>query len=258
LTYRQLADPNPDRGLTVGFGMGPANCLTDIGGRKATSRPSFLDLQLSQTRYTADIFGRYKMNDWLSLNTALYYGRIAGADSISGANPRGTRNYSFTNNIFELSLRPEIYFPTITISRTNKGTTLFDYYVTTGASVFRHSPKLTNNNPGTAEPEKVKIIKYQPAIPFGVGCYFSFPRRYKIGFETGWRYTFTDYLDGFTRPSSKGKDSYIFSTITLSYTLYENRRPAVHKFKKNTHKYRSPAKKKSGASVFYGKKISTR
>ena len=35
----------------------------------------------------------------------------------------------------------------------------------------------------------------------------------------GWRKTFTDYIDGFTRPWSKGKDSYVVTTVNLSYKM---------------------------------------
>lgn len=99
--------------------------------------------------------------------------------------------------------------------------------------------------------------KISAAIPLGIGFYFTKNRKYRIGWELGVRKTFTDYLDDVStqyadpedlnplaaelanrtdelssmpaseanyQPGSKrgdptNKDSYIFSTVNISYVL---------------------------------------
>jgi hypothetical protein len=42
---------------------------------------------------------------------------------------------------------------------------------------------------------------------------------YNVGLELGGRYTFSDYLDGYTSQHSRSNDVYYFFNVTFTYKL---------------------------------------
>ena len=199
-------------GFDFGINIGTAHSLTDIGGTHWSSRPSFLDTQLSATSINLGAFGRYKINPLLAVTASANYGKIGGADSLSGENSsRYRRDFYFTNNILEFALRGELYLPKAIPSNP------FDLYGFVGFAMFYHDPDLRVPNPENYEFAEYNNI--QPAIPMGIGAFYTFPNNLRIGYEIGWRKTFFDYLDGFTRPASQGMDSYYFGKVKISYFL---------------------------------------
>jgi hypothetical protein len=217
-TLRTDADPNPVNSWAFGFGVGPSNSLTDIGGADE-SRPFFLDMQLAHTRLNYSLFGRYKFTNHWTASGWFTMGNLSASDVNSKSRIKANRGFSFSNRLFELSLRPEYNFPYKIIRKKYTGyLTTFDYYLFSGLNLFYHNPNFTSSQPVSDE-YTTGYKKVQLAIPFGAGCYFSFPNRMKLGFDLGFRKSFFDHLDGITRPGSKASDYYMFSTINLSYTF---------------------------------------
>jgi hypothetical protein len=202
------------RGIDFGFNLGTSHSLTDIGGTRYASRPFVMDTQWSTTSINAGAFTRYKFGQLFSVNASLNYGRIAGADSLSGENSsRYNRNFYFNNNIFEFAFTGEIYVPNYYPFRP------FEIYGFVGIAMFYHDPDLTTHNPALYETDQYN--NFQPAIPMGIGGFYNFPSNWRVGYEIGWRKTFFDYLDGFTRPASQGNDSYFFGKVKVSYFIPE-------------------------------------
>jgi hypothetical protein len=195
-------------GWDIGINIGTSHSLTDVSGSSVNQKPSFLNTQWNTTSINAGIFTRYKFHEFFAGRVAINYGRIHGADSLAAGR---TRDFYFNNSILELALIGEVYLPK------PHYTFPFDFYGYLGLAGFYHNPELTVPDPDNFQFDD--FSKFQPAIPMGIGGYYVINSDFRVGFEIGWRKTFSDYLDGFTRPWSRGNDSYYFSKVTFSYFI---------------------------------------
>ncbi|MFN3556506.1 MAG: DUF6089 family protein [Bacteroidales bacterium] len=195
-------------GWDIGGNIGTSHSLTDVSGSSVEQRPSFLNTQWNTTSINAGVFARYKFHPLIAVKGALNYGHIHGADSLAEGR---LRNFYFSNNVFEFSVVGEFYIPK---SSPNFPLNVYGFV---GMAAFYHNPQLTVPDPDNFEFDD--FSKFQPAIPMGLGLYYSLPNNFRIGYEIGWRKTFSDYLDGFTRVWSKGYDSYYFNKLTVSYFI---------------------------------------
>jgi hypothetical protein len=201
-------------GWEAGGNIGTAYSLTDVSGTSIDQRPSFLNTQWSTINLNIGGFARYKFHELFAVSGTLNYGRVSGADSLAGR----ARNFAFTNNIIELGVNYEVFVPT---SGPNFP---FAFYGFVGLAGFYHNPNLTIPDPAPNDFTLDSYSKFQPAIPMGFGFNYAVNQELKIGYEIGWRKTFFDYLDGFTRPWSKGSDSYYFGSLKISYFFSPSRR----------------------------------
>ena len=92
-----------------GIKLGATNYLGDIGGQEKSRREFLMDMKLSQTRWVAGGYARYKFLPSLAGNLSINYGRIQGDDALSSNKGRNTRNLRFRNNILEISAKAEYY-----------------------------------------------------------------------------------------------------------------------------------------------------
>jgi hypothetical protein len=67
--------------------------------------------------------------------------------------------------------------------------------------------------------EGQKNSGFTAVIPVGIGLNLLFKPDYNLGLEFGGRYSFSDYLDGFTSQQSSSNDVYYFFNITFTYKL---------------------------------------
>ena len=187
--------------LDIGGGLGAANFLGDIGGTSEKGAQPFInDIQLTMTRVGFTAFGRYQFFDWLGVNAGYASVWVSGRDNLSKNPARYTRNLSFTNHIHEIYARGEFYFLQLNdVGRTGRYRLDFKSFAYIGGAVFFHNPKTEYNGQKVAlQPLQTEGIAYgriQPAIPAGLGIYFTLDRNHRFGFEVGGRYTFTDYID---------------------------------------------------------------
>lgn len=206
-------------GWEIGGNLGASYSLTDVSGNSVEQRPSFLNTQWSTVGLNAGVFGRYKFHPLFAVRVSVNYGKVHGADSLAEGR---TRDFSFQNNIIELAATYEVYAPK------SSPAFPFDFYGYLGLAAFYHNPDLRVPDHLVDSFEEDEYSNFQPAIPMGLGVTYSvrLPQSdLKIGYEVGWRKTFFDYLDGFTRPWSQGSDSYYFNKITVSYAIPDSRRP---------------------------------
>lgn len=183
-----------------GFGIGASNYLGDMGGKEKTRRDFIWDMKLAQTRWAVNGFARYKFNNFFAGHVGMTYLRISGNDALSTNRGRRGRNLNFTNDMLELSLRGDIYlYGSNDVG--GKGTHRVDFksYLFVGIAGVLHGPKTAFNGERVKlrplMTEGVKYGKVTGSIPIGIGFYFTKKRKYRFGFEAGWRVTFTDYLD---------------------------------------------------------------
>ena len=187
---------------TVGGGFGSANYFGDI-----TPAPSFISTDIKFTRLGFSGFVTHKFTPRLTGRAALAWQRLKGDDFVS-ANPnekqaigRYIRNLHFRNDVIELS-----------------GVAMFNLFENNSPFFKRPtwSPYgfiglgIIYSNPMARTPvqDGAKWIALRPlhtegrsyspitlVIPFGVGVSYKLNQRIDLGFELGYRFTFTDYLD---------------------------------------------------------------
>lgn len=211
---RSDVDPNPNQSISAGVIIGPTIPFTDIGCPRKTDILTKLAHHGTQTRYNIGAFGRYKHDAMLSGLFSFTYGRLVGADKVTKDR---TRNFSLTNNVYEIAFNPEFHFPEVITGQKGGGFSTFDWYAYTGLNFIIHNPKLETH--GIAVPP-VTIKKFRLAIPLGFGGFYNYSSGWKWGFDIGVRKLFIDYLDGYIPDGSKAKDYYFFGSIRIAKTIF--------------------------------------
>ncbi len=187
----------------IGFHIGGANYLGEMGGKDQPRRDFIWDMKLSQTRWAFGGFARRKLNRSFSISTGLMYMRLQGADALTESyRPRRGRNLNFRNDLIEWYLRPEFtIFQDNDVGGRGRYKTDFRLFGYVGVGVYYHSPKGQINREGAfynLQPLNTELADYSrigASIPAGIGLHFTKKRRHRYGFDIGWRTTFTDYID---------------------------------------------------------------
>jgi hypothetical protein len=264
------------------FGAGTSAFMGDLGGGKGVGTHFVKDFDIQANRWAFMVGYGYKLSDRFALRTGIYYGRVSGNDELTPEYARNGRNLSFRSPIIELSevvefsiLREKIGHR-YNIKRAKGKRTMPNLYIFAGIGGFYFNPKaqyLPEDESadhygewyalqplGTEGQGKVatrqKYSRVQLSIPFGIGMNYMLTKSWGIGFDFGFRYTLTDYIDDvsstyvdpelfgddeiaryFSNPKSKYKvdagdqrgdsnwnDAYMFLTIKATYKLF-----AVHR-----------------------------
>ncbi len=186
----------------IGGHLGGANYLGEFGGKEKTRQDFIWDMKLSQTRWAVGAFARYKINRTISVSSGIMYYRIQGGDYLSTNPERVGRNLSFRNDMFELYARPEFtIFQDNDLGGRGRYRTDFRLFAYVGGAVYLSNPKGQINHSGeyyNLREQNTELANYSSlgfAIPAGMGFHFTFKRRHRIGWDFGWRTTFSDYLD---------------------------------------------------------------
>lgn len=183
-----------------GLNLGVSNYLGDIGGKEKTRRDFVADMKLAKTRWNVGAFARYKWKPKVSLKLALDYLRLEGDDKLSTNPARHYRNLNFRNDMFDLAFTGEYFFyENNDLGHTYRYKNGFRAYIFGGVGAFYSNPKADYNGQWVPlRPLHTEGVTYSPVginIPVGVGFYFTFNKKHRIGYEFNWRTTFTDYLD---------------------------------------------------------------
>lgn len=155
--------------------------LTDLGGGKGEGKRFLKDLNFPATGLTFS--GNYH---WRNFRVSAGYSYLKGADTL-------IRNLD-ADNVFRYDRKQ--YFKT-SIAEINAIWNPFitrDLFATIGAGIFY-------------------ARSLQPQIVYGGGWQINS----YLSIELLYRYTFTDYLDGYTSKWSKGNDNWFGITAKLSY-----------------------------------------
>ena len=192
----------------VGINLGGTGFLGDIGGTSEVAKGFLGDIVLKQTNITSGIYGRYKINSKIHINSGINYVKISGDDANS-AGPRAWRNLRFQNQLFELNSCLEYTFFRINdLGGTGRYRTSLNLYAFVGGSVFYHNPKgafLENANSPIKEWESLRPLKTEGqetpyssisfSTPYGLGAIVKTATFYKFGIYFRYMKNYTDYLD---------------------------------------------------------------
>lgn len=150
------------------------------------------------------VFTRYNISNSLAVKLHLYKGMISGADAnYQELMPVRERNLSFQSEIYEAGLQGEFTF----VSFGEGGKKLAAPYIFGGLSLFYFNPQaeyqgqwidlqpLGTEGQGISETAPKKYDRVQFSIPIGIGFNVRVAPKMNIGFEFGFRKTFTDHLD---------------------------------------------------------------
>jgi hypothetical protein len=206
----------------IGFGAGMFIYQGDLTPEKAGAFKSpGLAINLFYNRILSRSF---------SLRTNLAYGKLMAFDG-NYDNPayRQQRNFKFAarnteisellvwnilgNNYGDRKIVSPYIFGGVGLSslRINRDWSQFNY------DYFAGEPSVVE---GLAIDSSHKLPGTIPVIPIGVGLRYSISSKLSIMAEASYRYTFTDYVDGFSKAANPdNKDFYSNYSIGLIYTF---------------------------------------
>ena len=205
-------------------GLGTATFFGDVGGYSHGENWAGLkDITFLQTRYSANLSARYRFTQNWNGRISFSYGLLHATDERGDNQGRGFEAFT---NIFEPSVIGEYYF----IKNSAENSYLFnkgrgkgfigllksiDFYAFAGFGGLHYS--IDGNEKLTAkgfDPEGWSTV-----IPGGLGGSLAAYPNLNFGFELGFRYAFTDNLDGYTSQYSSANDVYYFFNLTVTYRL---------------------------------------
>jgi hypothetical protein len=169
-----------------------------------------------------------------SLRTNLAVGGLKGDDAkYSVPKYRQQRNFNFNSPAFEVSeLLVADLFKT-NMSRSSSGLSPY-LFAGLGLSLLnikrdwsRFNAEYFSSEPGTLSglvaDQQHPLPMLIPVLPMGIGIRYAISPRISINAETSYRFTFTDYLDGFSKAANDSRrDSYLAHTIGLIFQFRNN------------------------------------
>jgi hypothetical protein len=182
----------------IGVSAGSTNYLGDLDD----------DFTFKFTKPGLGIDASYRISPVMSTRFQFFQGWIRGLDSTSTSEPRQRRNLSFRSPITEFSGQLVIDF--VAVDRRYMHRPPYSPYIFGGLSVFSFNPQAQLNGQwydlqplGTEGqylisqadeyPEPYALTQF--AVPMGAGVRFAIGKKLDLEIETGFRKTFTDYLD---------------------------------------------------------------
>ncbi len=182
--------------ISLGASVGSTNYLGDLDD----------DFTFKYSRLGFDFNVKYRLNPFISARLGAFHGWARATDSISSDPARNRRNLSFRTPITDVSA--VFVFDFIPNGRRFNYRPPYTPYVFGGVSLFRFNPQAPLGNdwiplqPLGTEGQQTGLADYsdpyslvQVAIPMGAGVRIKLADQWDLEIETGFRKTFTDYLD---------------------------------------------------------------
>lgn len=182
-----------------GTKVGLMGYIGDLNTYDLTTQNNF---QFNRPAIGIDV--RYGFTPFSGLKLSFLKGSVTADDANSSIESQRLRNLNFSSSVTELALVYDYYFwPFMPGSGKHKVTP----FVYAGIAGFLFEPtteyngntvklrELGTEGQGTVLNKDAKYSNFALAIPFGIGIKYNFANNFNIGFELGYRNTFTDYLD---------------------------------------------------------------
>lgn len=206
-------------------GTGITQFFGDIGGYSIGKNAlGFRDISLKHTRYNFTAAIKYRIIGTIAARINLSGGTFHATDT-RGSNE--IRGFESTTVFFEPSLLGEYYFikskgESSYIFLKGRRIVLLPLLSTLNVYGFTGIGGLAYNVNFESPPYLTGTTKsggFTAIIPAGLGVSMSYSGRINFGFELAGKYSFSDYIDGYTSLYSKANDVYYFLTFTFSYKL---------------------------------------
>jgi len=169
-----------------------------------------------------------------SLRTNLAVGGLKGDDAkYSAPKYRQQRNFNFNSPAFEVS---ELLVADLFKNNMSRPSSGWSPYLFAGLGLSllnikrdwsRFNAEYFSSESGTLSglvaDQQHPVPTMIPVLPMGIGIRYPLSSRVSINAETSYRFTFTDYLDGFSKAANDSRrDSYLAHTIGLIYQFRNN------------------------------------
>jgi len=203
----------------------------DIGGSADRNNLYGLkDVNLKSNRPGVSFGGIYRYNERWYFQASNTLGFLAQTDKDSR---NSLRNFSFLTIIDELSIQGMYFF----IKEDDKNYS-FSILATRGGGKRMNQPFSFYAFAGiggiysktTPKDDFVGSVRFTGnknasiSVPIGLGGKFALTPGFAVAMDISARYTFTDYLDGLTTPTSKYKDIYYQINVKVIYRLPRSKR----------------------------------
>jgi hypothetical protein len=205
-------------------GIGTTQFFGDIGGfSNKINILGLKDISSLQTRFNLNTGMKYKVSRDFNVRLGLTFGMLHATDSRGSNEARGM---DARTTIFEPALIAEYYFIKSKLENSYLFTSgqkksVKDYFSAMELYVFTGIGGLSYNVKGNDKliALGLKNSGFTTVLPVGLGLNLLFKPEYNLGLELGGRYSFSDYLDGYTSQYSSSNDVYYFFNVTFTYKL---------------------------------------
>lgn len=221
------------RRYEAGFGFGTTQVFGDIGGTADQSNWLGLkDIRIDETKLAGELNLRYKIDPIYSVS----FHSVLGFGSGDDADSRNDRGRSYKTMVTEVSVRWEYFLKPE--DKTYSSNAVFNkrgmvnnyktysLYTFVGLGGIYYNPSLLSQ--GDLWKEGYDIASgyshFGLVIPVGLGLRYVFDDEWVVGAEVGWRWTSSDFIDGYKTLSSNNRDVYYFLMLTANYRLKTSRR----------------------------------
>jgi len=176
------------------------------------------NIQIGETKVSFGGIVRYHVQPKFIIRGSLFFGQITGDDANSET--LASRGYSFKANVLEASLIGE--YNILGKPRFNNAGVFnrqVSPYVFLGIGSTVAEAELSFKNADDADkfPE-VNDTGNFIVVPVGAGLRLDLLENVTLGFELGWRNTFSDYLDSVSiNGRADNNDWYLFGGTTLTF-----------------------------------------
>ena len=184
------------------FTGGASYLFGDLGGS---------DINFNNVRYQFSLGYRQLFANRLGYRISLHYGLYESTDE--GSRFADIRGYATTSNIFKLTALGE--FNVLQSFTARRPWRVYVY----GGVGLAYASINSHGNPVNAS---FKASEFAPIIPFGAGFDTWISPNFNIGLEFGWKYAFSNYMDGIRTVGSQNNDILGNISLTFSYRLSGN------------------------------------
>ncbi|MCD6544536.1 MAG: hypothetical protein J7K34_08505, partial [Flavobacteriaceae bacterium] len=158
------------------------NYIGDIGSTK----------YIWPNNYAVGGIYKWNMSPHFTIRGTYTYAKISGDDTKSGNSFREARGLSFSNSLHELAGGIEYHFFKYSLSKIGYTQTP---YILVEAAVAYYATGGSLDDDGNLIVSDPKTFNF--TIPFGIGYKMKLANNIGIAFETSFRYTFSDDIDGY-------------------------------------------------------------
>jgi len=180
------------------------------------------------------IFVNRIISPTFSLRTNFSIGSLKGDDSkYSAPEYRQQRNFKFKTPVFEIS---ELLVADLLKNNLERRPSRVSPYLFVGVGLSflkikrdwsgfnaEYFSSETSTIQGLATDVRHSLPKTIPVVPVGLGVRYSLSKKISLAAESSYRFTFTDYLDGFSQAADPSqKDSYQTHSIGIIYQFQKS------------------------------------
>jgi hypothetical protein len=205
-------------------GIGTTQYYGDIGGfSQGENALGLKDFTFQNTRLNISTTLKYRILDDLSARVNLAVGSFHSIDS-NGSNEN--RGFESSTAFYEQAIIAEYYFirnagdNSYSLMKGNGGAnqsffSMLDFYGFAGIGGLAYNVEPNDE----LAPHVTKTSGFTAVIPGGVGVNLVYSSYVSFGLELGFRYSFSDDVDGYTSSYSQSNDVYHFLNFTFTYKI---------------------------------------